>query len=88
MDRAAAVEMKGGRVEPEVVVEQLQNGAKIIETIATGYPDLEFAPVLASNSIRNMTLTILRNRRIIFRGKKVGIALIKCGDKLDSAFGK
>ncbi|EIV96151.1 hypothetical protein [Frankia sp. QA3] len=83
-DYVFAVEMKGGRVEVDVVLGQLQNGVLVAERICAGQSGVHFAAVLASNSVRSVDLTVLRSRRITFRGRRTGVLKIGCGDSLET----
>ncbi len=67
-DRAAAVELKGRNPSVGIVVEQLQNGARVIEQIIDGYPShVRFVPALLHKRIDYLAYQAFRGKSIVFR---------------------
>lgn len=84
----APIELKSGRVGNVTTVRsQLDGGAKAAnEWLAQGI-SFQFIPILAhGKSIHRDDLKKLRSGKIQFHGKKRGISLIRCGDRLTKAF--
>jgi len=79
-DTVLAVEMKGGKARVNEVVEQLQQGANIVDTISSTAP-LDFQPLLvhSDGSLRSIDRMLLRQKKIKFRGKSLLIETKKCG---------
>lgn len=85
-DWCAAVEMKSGRIDASVVVEQLQAGALVIQCILGNGKRTPFAAVLAHRGRMSQNeLRVLRSRRIRFGGRKHLIRPVRCGSALISA---
>jgi hypothetical protein len=82
--RAAAVEMKGGAWKVSEVQEQLQAGAKLIETLAGAERVADFQPVLVSEGARPAEFKRFLDKRVAFRGRPFHIILMRCGEKLET----
>lgn len=78
---SAALELKGGGVDITGAVQQLQNGAGIVEELTTGL-DLGFLPVLVHRRLAPVQVDALKSRKIRFRGSQFSIALLRCGQKI------
>ena len=81
---AAAIELKGGRVDVAVVVDQLQEAAAVAEKIAAGMPEVVFEPVLVGRKIGPIELKLLNHprTRVRFRGRLVRIRRLSSGADL------
>ena len=84
----APIELKSGRVGSVTTVKsQLDGGAKTANEWLSRGISFQFIPILAhGRSIHRDDLKKLRNRKIQFRGKKRGIFLLSCDDRLTKAF--
>lgn len=84
----APVELKSGRVGSVTAVKsQLDGGAKAANDWLPRDIPFQFIPILAhGKGIHRDDLRKLRGGKIQFRGKKKGISLLKCGDRLTKAF--
>jgi hypothetical protein len=83
MDNLAAsvLELKSGMFDVDSVVEQLQNGAYILDDLLKGLP-CNFLPVLIHGPVRTMYIRRFEKKRIKFRNNQVRIELRRCGSKL------
>ena len=83
----APIELKSGRVGSVTAVKsQLDGGAKAVNEWLSQGISFQFIPILAhGKSIHRDDLKKLRSGKIQFRGKKRGISLIRCGDRLTKA---
>ena len=82
------IELKSGRVGSVTTVKsQLDGGAKAANEWLSQDISFQFIPILAhGRSIHRDDLKKLRSRKIQFRGKKRGISLLSCDDRLTKAF--
>jgi hypothetical protein len=78
---ASVLELKGGRFDVSDVVEQLQHGAEIVDTLLTGIP-CTFLPVLLHRGMRTIEVREFRRRPIYFRQKRIAIDLKRCGNSV------
>jgi hypothetical protein len=78
---SSALELKGGGIDVSGVVQQLQHGADIIDTLLTGVPCV-FLPVLVHRAIATIQVRELRKHRIQFRGQRFSIALMNCRGRI------
>jgi hypothetical protein len=74
--RSSAMELKGGGLDVDDVVSQLQHGADIIGELL-GDRQCNFIPVLVHRAIRSAQVDEFRNRRVRFKTSSFRIALIK-----------
>ena len=82
-DWIVALELKSGSFRGGAVAQQLQGGANFAESLsARGH----FVPVLAYGSgVRREWLRSLRKRRVVYRGRRHQIVLIRCGQAIWAA---
>jgi hypothetical protein len=82
---AATVELKSGRV-PAKAVEQLQEGAKVVESLSQGI-DLMFAAVLARRRrVHPEDYKVIMRKRVRFRSRQYPVLLVSCGSRLADVF--
>ena len=83
----ASIELKSGRVKSVTTVRnQLEGGAKVANGWLRKSIPFKFVPVLVhGKSIHPSDLKRLRAEKIQLRGKKMGIALLRCGGRLANA---
>ena len=84
-----AVELKGGKSQPELtpIVEQVQSGLTLVDTLLPGYSPARWYPVLAfSGHMGPNYATALRSNknRVMFRGERAEITRRDCGTQLVS----
>jgi len=79
----SALELKGGGISVSGVVEQLQHGAAVIESLLADSGPVPFTPVLVHKGLSSIQVTQLRRQRIIFRRKTFSIELMRCGGKVE-----
>lgn len=79
---ACVLELKSGAIRVSGVVEQLQNGAHIIDDFLKDIA-VNFQPVLVHGAVTTTTIRELAKHKVRFRGKGMGINLLKCGGKVD-----
>jgi hypothetical protein len=79
---AAAVELKGGRVDVTVAAGQLQNGAALIDDLSHGVPGVMFTPILAIRQLDVMDLMMVERATVRFRGREHKIVRVRCGADL------
>jgi hypothetical protein len=78
-----ALELKGGGISVSGVVEQLQQGAAIIESLLPGSQPIPFTPVLVHRGLSSIQVTQLKRQRILFFRKSFSIELMRCGGKVE-----
>lgn len=80
----APIECKRGSLDASTVVRQLRNGAAVAEEVVPAERDFEFRPIAAVGSVpKSERLRLRRPDNLIeCRGKREGVRLIKCGDRL------
>ena len=80
----APIELKSGRVKSVTAVRnQLEGGAKVANGWLRKSIPFKFVPVLVhGKSIHPFDIKRLRAKKIQLRGKKVAIALLRCGGRL------
>jgi len=81
---AVALELKRGKVSAEVA-NQLQAGAKIMETLMPREANVDFTPVVAGRGFHSNVKKTLAKRRIRFQQRQTAIVLISCGKPLANA---
>lgn len=81
---SCVLELKSGGFSVSGVVSQLQNGAEILDRLLRGCATVKFLPVLIHGRISTVTLRQLGKQKVKFRGKRVGIDLLKCGGRVES----
>ncbi len=79
----AVVELKSGRVHASVAIEQVENGAKVIECLVRDYRSGRFLPlVLYGRRTPPSEMKVLASRKIVFQGRKHRVAIANCGSHL------
>lgn len=78
---SSVLELKGGGVDISGAVQQLQNGARIVDELAAGL-DMRFLPVLVHRRLAPVQVEALKKGKIRFRGRSVPISLLRCGGKV------
>lgn len=79
-DWCAAIELKGGRIDASIVVQQLQGGAEIIDEIVGLGGTTSFVAVLVHRGRMSQNeRRVLQRRRIKFGGRKHLIRPMRCG---------
>ena len=82
----APIEMKGGRVEAEKVIGQLQEGAHTLGEWLPAGCNIRFVPVLVHNGgIHKRDTKRLRRERIRLRNYQRQTVFIRCGQPLRKA---
>jgi hypothetical protein len=77
------VELKGGRVPASTAIEQLREGAVLLDKLSKACASMEFGAVLAHGGrIRTMEVRMLRGATVKFRGANYPIVLRRCGNAL------
>jgi len=77
------VEMKSGRVDARIAVEQISNGAEESEELVRSQRVSNFYPILLSGRRKHSSeVKVLRNRKVKFQGEDYGIIMDKCGARL------
>jgi hypothetical protein len=79
----AVVELKGGHVEVDAI-EQLQQGAKIVESL-TSVTARYFAAILVTNRAPHAVDLKVFNQGIRYAGKRYPIQIVKCGGEVLAA---
>jgi hypothetical protein len=83
---ASAIELKGGKVKAQEVLDQLAAGARFIDLLTRDEEEPQFHPVLAQNRMHPLQATILREEPIRFRGQERLVQIVRCKSKLERAF--
>lgn len=78
---SSVLELKGGGMSVSGVVEQLQQGAQVIDGLLRGVT-VTFLPVLVHRGMLPIQVNELRRRKIQFRGAQCTIELARCGERL------
>lgn len=81
-DRACAIELKSKRPDLSNVHKQLQNGARLVESLADGFGPVEFVAILASPSLDTMQQREFYRRSIRFRGDRGSPTWVQSGSRL------
>jgi hypothetical protein len=79
------IEMKGGRnVEARAAADQVQAGATMIESTSQfTNVAVDLYPVVLHSGIKHANeYKVLARRKVVFRGRKYGILLKRCGSRL------
>jgi hypothetical protein len=77
------LELKGGGISVSGVVQQLQEGAYIVEGLLSNPPPHRFRPVLVHRGLAPIQVNELRKNKISYRGKKYDIGLMRCGENIE-----
>lgn len=78
------LELKGGGISVSGVVQQLQEGAHIVESLLPDPPTRRFRPVLVHRGLSAIQVNELRKNKILYRGKKYDIGLMRCGERIEA----
>jgi len=86
-DIFAPAELKGGHVKATNCLVQLQNAARLAQTLlGTAYQKIRFEPLIVhKGGLHTNEIKVLRNRRITFRSQRRLAALVKSGTRLATA---
>ena len=85
-----AIELKGGRIHANEVIEQIRNGAKVAERFAKPENLCKFFPiVLFGRRTRSMEFRVLGrpHNKVAFRGERIRVYVGRCGSQLTDFIG-
>lgn len=85
----APLELKGGKFNASDVVEQLQAGAGVAESIVPSAAETRFRPIVVhGRGIHRAELERLQKRRIRYRNRDYPVGKARCGTSLMDALNK
>jgi len=73
------MELKNGDVKASTVVEQLRDGARIVDNFTPRNIEIELIPILVHDGIHKAQSERLKESRIRFRGDRIPINMTTCG---------
>ena len=77
------IELKGGQVDAQTALQQLQGGADVANVWLPHGISFKFVPILAhGKGIHSRDLARLRRNKINLRGQKKQTVLVRCGAEL------
>ena len=77
------IELKGGKVDAQTALEQLQGGAAVANVWLPHRNSFKFVPILAhGKGIHSRDLASLRRNKISLRGQQRQVVLVRCGAEL------
>ena len=79
----APLELKRGSLRASEALAQLRAGARFVQQKVSSSIHVRFVPIaVVGGKIHPSELSKLRKSRVQFRGKPVGIALLRCGQPI------